>query len=61
VVDARQSRPRRDAVEAPADERGAPIRIEKTGRGRFRIIVDAPLDLVCAEIGAMTPTNEQTE
>jgi adenylate cyclase len=43
------------------DERGAPIRIEKTGRGRFRIVVDAPLHLVCSEIGAMTPTDEQTE
>ena len=27
------------------DERAAPIRIEKTGRGRFRLVVDAPLQL----------------
>ena len=27
------------------DERDAPIRIEKTGRGRFRLVVDAPLQL----------------
>jgi adenylate cyclase len=27
------------------DERDAPIRVEKTGRGRFRVIVDGPLDL----------------
>jgi predicted pyridoxine 5'-phosphate oxidase superfamily flavin-nucleotide-binding protein len=27
------------------DEREAPIRIEKTGRGRFRLVVDAPLQL----------------
>jgi adenylate cyclase len=27
------------------DERGAPIRIEKTGRGRFRLLVDTPLRL----------------
>ncbi len=27
------------------DERGAPIRIEKTGRGRFRLQVDVPLQL----------------
>jgi adenylate cyclase len=27
------------------DERGAPIRIEKTGRGRFRLQVDVPLRL----------------
>jgi adenylate cyclase len=27
------------------EERGAPIRIEKTGRGRFRLLVDAPLQL----------------
>jgi adenylate cyclase len=27
------------------DERAAPIRIEKSGRGRFRIVVDAPLAL----------------
>ncbi len=27
------------------DERGAPIRIEKTGRGRFRLLVDGPLRL----------------
>jgi adenylate cyclase len=27
------------------DERGAPIRIEKTGRGRFRVQVDTPLRL----------------
>ena len=27
------------------DEREAPIRIEKTGRGRFRLVVDAALRL----------------
>jgi len=27
------------------DERAAPIRIEKTGRGRFRVIVDGALEL----------------
>jgi predicted pyridoxine 5'-phosphate oxidase superfamily flavin-nucleotide-binding protein len=27
------------------EERGAPIRIEKTGRGRFRLVVDRPLRL----------------
>ena len=27
------------------DERGAAIRIEKTGRGRFRVIVDGRLEL----------------
>ena len=27
------------------DERAAPIRIEKTGRGRFRLVVDSPLRL----------------
>jgi adenylate cyclase len=27
------------------DERNAPIRIEKTGRGRFRVLVDGPLEL----------------
>jgi predicted pyridoxine 5'-phosphate oxidase superfamily flavin-nucleotide-binding protein len=27
------------------DERGAPIRIEKTGRGRFRLVVEQPLRL----------------
>jgi adenylate cyclase len=27
------------------DERGAPIRIEKTGRGRFRLVVEGPLRL----------------
>jgi adenylate cyclase len=33
------------------DERGAPLRIEKTGRGRFRLVVDHPLhlELVAAE------------
>jgi adenylate cyclase len=30
------------------DERQAPIRIEKTGRGRFRIDVDTVLDLESA-------------
>jgi GAF domain-containing protein len=29
------------------DERSAPIRIEKTARGRFRLIVDNPLHLEC--------------
>ena len=27
------------------DERAAPVRIEKTGRGRFRLVVEAPLRL----------------
>ena len=27
------------------DERGAPIRIEKTGRGRFRLVVDTSVRL----------------
>jgi hypothetical protein len=31
------------------DERGTPIRIEKTERGRFRLLVDAPLRLETAE------------
>jgi predicted pyridoxine 5'-phosphate oxidase superfamily flavin-nucleotide-binding protein len=31
------------------DERAAPIRIEKTGRGRFRLVVDAPVRLDCVE------------
>jgi hypothetical protein len=31
------------------DERAAPIRIEKTGRGRFRLVVDATLALDCIE------------
>jgi hypothetical protein len=31
------------------DEREAPIRIEKTGRGRFRLHVTVPLRLECAE------------
>ncbi len=30
------------------DERGAPIRIEKTGRARFRLVVDTPLELESA-------------
>jgi hypothetical protein len=30
------------------DERGAPIRIEKTGRGRFALRVDAPLRMTCS-------------
>jgi hypothetical protein len=30
------------------DERRAPIRIEKTGRGRFRLVVDRPLRLEAA-------------
>jgi hypothetical protein len=34
------------------DERGAPVRIEKTGRGRFRLVVDGPLRL---ELGATDP------
>lgn len=35
------------------DERAAPIRIAKTGRGRFRLVVDAPLKLVSGAWGAM--------
>jgi predicted pyridoxine 5'-phosphate oxidase superfamily flavin-nucleotide-binding protein len=31
------------------DERAAPIRIEKTGRGRFRLVVDTPLRLDLVE------------
>jgi adenylate cyclase len=31
------------------DERDAPIRIEKTGRGRFRLVVDATLAVDCVE------------
>ena len=31
------------------DERDAPVRIEKTGRGRFRLVVDAPLQLDAAD------------
>lgn len=31
------------------DERGAPVRIHKTGRGRFRLAVDQPLRLECAD------------
>jgi predicted pyridoxine 5'-phosphate oxidase superfamily flavin-nucleotide-binding protein len=31
------------------DERQAPIRIEKTGRGRFRLVVEAALRLECAD------------
>ena len=27
------------------DERAAPVRVEKTGRGRFRLVVDSPLAL----------------
>ena len=27
------------------DERGAPVRIEKTGRGRFRLVVAGPVRL----------------
>jgi adenylate cyclase len=34
------------------DERAAPIRIEKTGRGRFRLIVDTNLCLVDAGASA---------
>jgi adenylate cyclase len=34
------------------DERAAPIRIEKTGRGRFRLVVDAPLELVSGPRGS---------
>jgi adenylate cyclase len=30
------------------DERDAPVRIEKTGRGRFRLLVDRPLELLAA-------------
>ena len=31
------------------DEHEAPVRIEKTGRGRFRLHVAAPLRLECAD------------
>jgi adenylate cyclase len=31
------------------DEREAPVRIEKTGRGRFRLLVEGPLRLVAAD------------
>jgi adenylate cyclase len=31
------------------DERHAPVRIEKTGRGRFRLRVEAPVRLECAD------------
>ena len=31
------------------DERHAPVRIERTGRGRFRLHVDRPLRLDCVE------------
>ena len=31
------------------DERHAPVRIERTGRGRFRLRVDRPLRLDCVE------------
>ena len=34
------------------DERDAPIRIEKTGRGRFRLVVDATLALDCVDADA---------
>ncbi len=34
------------------DERDAPIRIEKTGRGRFRLVVDATLALECVDADA---------
>jgi len=30
------------------DERGAPVRIHKTGRGRFRLVVERPLRLEAA-------------
>jgi len=30
------------------DERAAPIRIEKAGRGRFRVLVDGALELESA-------------
>ena len=30
------------------DERGAPIRIEKTGRGRFRLVVQRPIELAAS-------------
>ncbi|HET6953984.1 MAG TPA: GAF domain-containing protein [Acidimicrobiales bacterium] len=33
------------------DERAAPVRIEKTGRGRFRLAVGAPLRLDCVGCG----------
>jgi hypothetical protein len=32
------------------DEREAPIRIEKTGRGRFRLVVEREVRLECVEI-----------
>ncbi len=32
------------------DEREAPIRIEKTGRGRFRLVVERELRLECVEV-----------
>jgi adenylate cyclase len=34
------------------DERDAPIRIEKTGRGRFRLVVDGELRLECVDVDA---------
>lgn len=33
------------------DERDAPIRIEKTGRGRFHLLVDGELQLECVDTG----------
>lgn len=35
-------------------ERGAPVRIEKTGRGRFRLSVDRPLTLVGSGVSGRT-------
>jgi adenylate cyclase len=32
------------------DERDAPIRIEKTGRGRFRLHVERELQLECVDV-----------
>jgi hypothetical protein len=40
------------------EERGAPIRIEKTGRGRFRLVVDADLLLEDASLGYEKPVHE---
>jgi hypothetical protein len=34
------------------DERGAPVTIEKTGRGRFRLLVEREVRLECVEADA---------